>query len=190
MGTPPVVSTKPQPIAVGVPGNPEIDQLLAEMNAALTAAGIDTSKASAYELTLMPSTPTQAVAIPPRAYWPSIIYTLKTAVMPLRNKLGFPLRFRGYRPPDYNEAVGGKPGSRHQWFQALDISVVDGSVAKSTALALEAARIFNNHGKELKMGLGVYGTQEDPTHVHIDTGHQRRTWREARYWISRAQQVS
>lgn len=180
----------PDPLAVGVPGkDPEIDALLEEMDAYFREAGIDTSKMSAYEVTLMRKTPSKAVAIPPRAYWGRMRRTLAEVVMPLRNQLGFKFRFGGYRPKDYNAAVGGASGSRHMYFEGVDIRPDPYTGENRRALALAGAQMWNAAPKSLKMGLGVYG-KNTPSNIHVDTGYSRRRWRDAKHWTDKARRVS
>mgnify|MGYP005990377521 FL=1 len=175
--------TPPTPIAVGKSTEGQISGLLAEMDAFFESQGIDTSKASAREVTLMPSV--NAHAIPPRAYWPRMAATIKNAVLPIRSTLGLPLALRGYRPPDYNEAVGGSAKSRHMWFEAVDIRPIPYTGENRRRLALAGAALHNAKGTQLKMGLGVYG-DKTPSNIHVDTGYKRRVWRDAQAWKNKA----
>lgn len=171
----------PTPIAVGRPDDPKVAPLLAEMDELFRAEGIDTAVVSAAEVTTMPKAPGQPVAIPPRDYWSRMAGTLRDVFMPLRRALGVPLSVRGYRPPSYNRAVGGAGGSRHQAFEALDIRISGdaNTVAKRRELVDRAAEIYRDRGRDLKMGFGIYGKLPSPSHIHVDTGHQRRTWGDA-----------
>ena len=135
---------------------------------------------NAEEVTRMPKAPGQPVAIPPREFWPRMARTLRETFMPLRLAVGMPLSVRGYRPPDYNEAVGGAPRSRHQWFEAIDLRVVGGSLADRQRLALAAAALYVENGRAEKLGFAVY---KDTLTVHFDTGFRQRTWGEADHWI-------
>lgn len=171
----------PTPIAVGSPSDPEVSGLLEEMDEYFRSEGIDTGLVSAAEVTQMPKAPGKPSAVPPREYWSRMAMTLREVFMPLRASLGVPLAVRGYRPTDYNEAVGGAKGSRHQAFEALDIRISGdaNTSAKRRELVDHAARIYSDRGRELKMGFGVYGKLPAPQHIHVDTGHQRRTWGDA-----------
>lgn len=187
----PATGGKPQPIAVGLPSDPEVGALLAEMDALFESYGVDTSLMSAREVTRMPKAQNQASAIPPRAYWKRMAKTLRDVVMPLRLEMGIPFQLRGYRPPDYNEAVGGVAGSRHQWFEGLDIylSGPQNTAANRRLLGLRSAQLFLAKGNALKMGFGAYGAPT-PSNVHLGTGYSKRTWREAGHYIAKAQTVS
>lgn len=157
-------SAWPKPIVVGHPGkNTEVDAELALMAKVFEAYGVDLSMVTPREVTTMPKAPGGPVAIPPRMYWPAMAMTLVHGFMPLRKQLGAPISLRGYRPQDYNAAVGGTKCSRHQGFDAIDMR----AGAKTKALALLAAEMFIQHGAEYRMGLGVYGWP-NPSVVHID----------------------
>ena len=41
--------------------------------------------------------------------------------------------------------------------------------------------MFVDRGDELQMGFGVYG--KSAPSVHFDTGYDKRTWRDAQYWL-------
>jgi hypothetical protein len=175
----------PEPIAVGDPESPEIAALLDEMNRFFRSRGIDTTKASAREVTILPRSPLGHAAIPPRAYWPRMANTIANFLLPLRARLGIPLRLSGYRPPEYNATVSGSPRSRHMWFEALDVRPIPYTGDERRRLALEAARLHNERGASLKAGLGVYGPIT-PSNIHIDTGWKARTWRDAAAWKAKA----
>lgn len=170
----------PTPIAVGDRSSGDVAALLRELDALLRDAGAG-GFLSAAEVTEMPKTPGRKVAIPPREYWPRMVATVREVFVPIRQAMGVPLAVRGYRPPDYNRAVGGTKKSRHQAFEALDIRLVgDGDTAdRRRELARRAAQIYASRGRELKMGLGIYGFPT-PNTVHVDTGHQRRVWGDTR----------
>ena len=174
------VRALPAPIIVGDPKNPDVASLLMEMEDLFRAQGVDLSVVTAEEVTRMPKAPGQPVAIPPREFWPRMAQTLRLVFMPLRAAMGKPLSLRGYRPADYNAAVDGAPGSRHQWFEGFDIRVVDGTAADRRRLATLAAQMYAERGAEYQMGLGIY---KDTLTVHGDTGYDQRTWGEADYWV-------
>ncbi len=151
------------PISVGNPGEVRIASLLSEIDALLQDAGV--LDFSARELTTMPEAPGRPVAIPDRRDWPSLVQIAKIA-QKIRDQVG-PLNVRGYRPSDYNAAVGGAPGSRHQWGQAIDFKISgksDADRVEVLRLALETAA----SRPELRMGIGAYGSP--PRTVHIDAG--------------------
>ena len=168
------------PIAVGMPSDPEIAELLEEMDALFVSEGVDLDLVDAREVTTMPKAPGQPVAIPPRKWWPAMVGTIVWAYQPIREALGLPLMVRGYRPPSYNEAVGGADCSRHQAFEGLDLYVdhAHASPAARRELARLGAKLFVDHGNALKMGFGAYG-YPNPSNIHVDVGHKRRTWRDA-----------
>lgn len=178
----------PVPIAIGVPGkDSEIDALLEEMTELFEGRGIDTSIITPLEVTIMPKTPTKSVAIPPKSEWKKMAATIVKGFMPLREAMGIPLAVRGYRPADYNRAVGGASKSRHVHNEALDIRPAKGhfDAEHRRKLALEAAKLYLDRGELCKIGFGVYG-RRTPTNIHIDVGYRQRTWGEARHWIDEA----
>lgn len=182
---------EPEPIAVGQPGDPEIASLLDEMRTMFRDAGINTDQLSPYEVTVMPKTPNKTVAIPPREFWPRMVQTLVNVVQPLRTRMGIPFMLRGYRPPDYNAAVGGASNSRHIYFEGVDIYLVgpENTSQNRRKLALEAARIYLQAPSSLRMGFGAYG-KPSPSNIHVDTGWKKRTWREAPYYIQQVKAVT
>lgn len=177
----------PEPLLVGSRSEPRICALLDEMAALFAEHGVDGTLVRPIEVTCMRKSPGRAIAIPPRSTWPRMATTLREVFVPLRRRLGVPLSLVGYRPPDYNAAVGGKPGSRHQAFQAIDIRVVKDHATpeRRRALALEAAALFIARGRPLRMGLGVYGCPT-PGNIHVDTGWARRTWNDAPHFLDQA----
>ncbi len=174
-----------KPIAVGDPSDPEIAELLEELNSFLVQGGMNPSTFSARELTTMGKAPGKPVAIPPRHMWASMARTIREIVQPIRDAMGIPLRAGAYRDRTYNAAVGGAPNSRHIFFQAVDLRPVDGTTESKRKLAMLAAGIYKQRGRELSMGFGAYG-RPTPGNIHVDTGFQRRTWRDAQHYIARA----
>jgi hypothetical protein len=188
-GAPPAIGPwgegdKPWPIWEGREDNPETAALLQEMDDYFASyGGIDLNLIDAREVTLLRKWGRHA--IPPREYWPRMAATIRYGFMPIRRALkGEIIITSAYRPPDYNEKVKGKPGSRHQWFEALDMVAPTGMANQQ---ALLAARMWLEYGEKMRMGLGVYGSPGSATNIHIDTGSNQRTWREADYWIERVQ---
>lgn len=173
----------PLPIAVGQAHDPDIAPLLDQMDAEFRAYGVNLNWIDAAEVTLMRET-NGYHAIPPRAYWPRMAATIRYGFQPIRQALGEPIILTSaYRPPDYNEAVGGASGSRHMFFEALDMVT-----ERANMQALLAAQLWLNQGQRLRMGLGVYGNPGAASNIHIDTGHDQRAWREAQYWINQVRQ--
>jgi len=106
--------------------------------------------------------------------------------------MGQPFSLRGYRPADYNDAVGGAEQSRHQDFGGLDIYLVapNNTSQDRQRLALEAARYFVQWGGKIGMGFGAYG-QPTPSNIHIDVGRSKpATWESAQFYIDKVGQVA
>jgi hypothetical protein len=187
----PSAKGKPKPIAVGKRGDPTIEALLAEMGVMFRDAGINTQQISPAEVTVMPKTPGPAYAIPPRHLWSRMVQTLVTVVQPMRTELGFPMSYRGYRPPDYNKAVEGARNSRHIYFEGVDVRPAGAAntSANRRLLALTAARMYLTLPKALKMGFGAYGAPT-PSNIHVDTGFSHRDWREADHYIAQVADVA
>ncbi len=176
------VGEPPRALIAGPASDPEIAALLAEIDDMLDSAGVG-KYTSAKELTVMPKAPGRPFAIPPRALWPNIIPTMQR-IQELRETLGYPLIFRGYRDPSYNKAVGGASGSLHQWFSGVDMYVKDGGTTRKRQLGRETAKLYLKYGTQDNMGFGAYG-EPTPSNTHIDTGWKKRTWRDAQYYINR-----
>lgn len=182
-----------KPIAVGPKDDPEIAALLQEMADTWAGLGVDLSVITPREFTKLRKTPEQVSAIPPRAAWPTFASMIREVYMPIRQEFGKPIRIlNGYRPEDYNRAVGGeeyvpgeKRGSAHMYpYGALDLESVDGADSERQRLALIAAKFHNERGKDLRIGLGVYGLA-DPS-VHVDMGYSFRDWKDADHWKAKA----
>lgn len=179
----------PDPIAVGFEDDPEIDALVREMQDEFVSRGVDLNVISVAEVTRMRKAPGGPLAIPPRSWWPKMARTITEVYMPLRYEAGVPFNITsGYRPPDYNKAVTCERevngecvewsrGSRHQGFEAIDFVPASGA----DAIARSAAHLYLQRGRDLKMGLGIYGWPA--TRLHIDTGHKRRTWENTRRYL-------
>jgi hypothetical protein len=174
------------PEIAGDPGDPALQSYLDALDRYLQFEGIDLNVVNAVDLTTMPRAPGDPVAIPPMDLWPNIIPTVKLYLR-LRDRLGLPMNVRGYRPPDYNDAVGGSDRSTHQWFSALDIRIDEGANTRDNRyrMGIEAAKLYEDFGIPLDMGFGIYG--EDVANVvHIDTLRNRpTTWEDARTWLQR-----
>ncbi len=171
------------PVAVGMPDDAAIAPLLAELTTYLAQQGVRTDLFSARELTTMPKAPGRPVAIPARAYWPNMVRTLVGAVQPVRLAMAMPFSVRAYRAPDYNAAVGGSEGSRHQDFSAMDIRLAaDATPAQRRKLAQWFGDLWKTKGASLRMGFGVYN-HPGHVHVHVDTGHEERKWEDAKHYV-------
>ncbi len=185
----------PEALAVGPANDPEIAALLTEMRDVFASGGVNLNWITPEEVTQLHKKGYAGQhAIPPRDYWPRMVQTIRTVFMPIREAYGAPIKItNGYRPPFYNLLVTktkekplGNPGSRHQWFEALDAIPVEEGAEPRQELGLLAAKIWVTRGAELKMGIGVYAPREWPAGLHFDTGSQKRKWADSRYWINQA----
>jgi len=160
-------------LASGDPKDPEIAALLIEFDDYLSSNGAG-KYTCAEEFFQMPEAPRidgrRPVAIAPRNLWPNAIPTLR-AFDDLRAQWGRPLPIRGYRPVDYNAAVGGAPRSIHQWGGAIDIKLKQAGYTASERqdFAVLAAR-YTLDNPAAQWGFGVYN--DPPTTVHLDTARQ------------------
>jgi len=119
---------------------------------------------------------------PMRTTWPAMVPTLILAEM-LRRELGHPLAVgSGYRPADYNSAVGGATNSQHLHNRAMDIDLpsAHATTAHRVAFADAVGRLWHEYGDALRMGIGVY--EKNPRRIHIDTGYRARFWEREHAW--------
>jgi len=176
-------------LASGDPKDPNIDALLIEFDDYLSSNGAG-KYTCAEEFFQMPEAPRidgrRPVAIAPRNLWPNAIPTLR-AFDDLRAQWGRPLPIRGYRPVDYNAAVGGAPRSIHQWGGAIDIKLKQAGYTASERqdFAVLAAR-YTLDNPAAQWGFGVYN--DPPTTVHLDTGYKRRSWENGAKYLDLARQ--
>lgn len=126
------------------------------------------------------------VAIPHASLIPGMAYTVAECILPIEETMGRKLELRGYRPPAYNRAVGGAKRSRHIWAHAFDVRLRRGQSETKEEwanarrkLAEVTVGFWLDYGRELNMGVGVYGTKRQPNHVHIDAGWRSRLWKHA-----------
>ena len=155
--------------------NPTLDVDLAALDAYLDKAGV--KHFSAKEITHLNSARAgePVHAVPPADLWPNIRLTLLAADA-IRAKYGAPVVVvSGYRPPKYNERVGGEPASYHMRFGALDIRPAKGC---GTAEAYDAfaaicedccVALANAVGGDVHTGVGRYPSP-GKRWVHIDVG--------------------
>jgi len=140
-----------------------------ELQALFDAAGVQHFRAQRF-LTLRQ---TGEVVTMPDAYADAAVRVCQLADT-LRNRYGAPVRLaNGYRPPDYNAAVGGAPKSQHIFGAAVDLDPLDGREAEFQALA---AQLWLENPDQLA-GLGVYNGGR----IHLDVPNApgvaaRRSW--------------
>jgi uncharacterized protein YcbK (DUF882 family) len=107
-------------------------------------------------------------AVPPDAFWPNIVPTLKTIrdeVIPVIGPLEAQSVFRG---PAINRCIKGASQSTHLRFQAIDMRPVK-SVTRAQ-LIQKLCKLHAEKGKFFNMGLGIYRG----TRFHIDTAGYRK----------------
>ena len=103
---------------------------------------------------------------PSPSLWPNVVSTLRL-VDELADALGGDVTITSsYRSPEYNRNVGGKIGSFHLVFNALDIQVS----GKSPQSVYNTLLAWRNQGR-FRGGLGLYST-----FVHVDTRGSNATW--------------
>lgn len=86
----------------------------------------------------------------------------------LRDFLGEPIHINsGYRTPEYNKKVGGKPASKHMLAQAADITVKS-KTPKQLAAIIEK---LIAEKKLLFGGIGIY-----PGFLHVDVRKTKARW--------------
>jgi uncharacterized protein YcbK (DUF882 family) len=92
----------------------------------------------------------------------------------IREELDEPVRcLSGYRPPLYNDCIGGAESSMHMFFRALDLQPVDLKLYEEFEDICES--IINTYRDNSIAGFGRY---RQDRFVHIDTNHyhRQRTW--------------
>lgn len=63
---------------------------------------------------------------PNKEQWMNLFAIRDNVLNPLREKFGKPIRITsGFRTPELNKAVGGKPTSQHTKGEAVDITAID-----------------------------------------------------------------
>jgi hypothetical protein len=110
-----------------------------------------------------------AFAVPPREAWPAIVPTLRVIRDDVVPRVGPVEVVSGFRTEVYNARADGAKGSRHKWFEAVD--VVPEERWERDALHVVLLDLWTTDGPSTKMGLGLYGG----TRFHIDT-HRHRKW--------------
>jgi len=110
-----------------------------------------------------------AFAVPPRKAWPGIVPTLQVLrdhVIPASGPVEV---VSGFRTERYNARAGGAKGSRHKWFEAVD--VVPRRTWARSELHRALLSVWRRRGPSTSLGLGLYGG----TRFHVDT-HRHRRW--------------
>jgi Peptidase M15 len=175
-----------KPIAVGEAGDPIIAPLVAEIQQNWDAAGIPRSLMTPQQFYVMTKAPHvdgpdpdhekgPILAIAPRATWERTMEFLHDVVMPIFADIeahhGSRSLYRvgGYRPADYNDAVGGADASRHVDGDALDIIPIKAVPTNNDLLLMAIARFVVKH-PDAPIGFGAYAGNG-----HVDIGG-RRHW--------------
>lgn len=165
-GAPEPIADEPTPIAEPV-------SWLEELQAQLDAAGV--TRFTAKELTWLPKAKPPKHDEPPRELWPDLIKVAEVA-QAIRELYGEPLWVStAWRPPWYNQAVGGSKGSAHQFAAAADLNVMPGDRTPERTKRLEqaGATVWRNDNRA--RGFGVYRGSR----IHIDVYGRKRSWGEA-----------
>lgn len=96
------------------------------------------------------------------------VIVLANNLQVLRDYLNEPIHINsGYRTPEYNKKVGGKPASKHMVAQAADITVKS-KTPKQLAVIIEK---LIAEGKMKQGGLGTY-----PGFNHYDVRGNKARW--------------
>lgn len=108
-------------------------------------------------------------AAPPRETWGAIVPTLKVVRDDVVPVVGPVEVVSAWRTETYNAKAGGSAGSRHKWFEAVDLQPQRSW--ERTALHDRLLELWRTRGPKVRMGLGLY----DFTRFHVDT-HRHRRW--------------
>ncbi|MCB9766377.1 MAG: hypothetical protein H6739_41765 [Alphaproteobacteria bacterium] len=110
-----------------------------------------------------------AFAMPPRDMWSEMVPTLQVLRDEVIPRVGPVEVLSAFRTERYNARAGGASGSRHKWFEAVDVVPVQPwtrSRLHETLLDL-----WSTAGPADAMGLGLYSG----VRFHVDT-HRFRRW--------------
>jgi uncharacterized protein YcbK (DUF882 family) len=107
-------------------------------------------------------------AVPPQHLWPNMVDTLKLLDRFIIPAVGPISVVSGFRSSTYNRLAGGARRSQHLQFSALD--VIPTLEVDRSSLHSKLLQLWNVHGRQLNMGLGLYSG----TRFHIDTGGYRK----------------
>jgi len=178
-------------LIAGSRSDPEVEAALSEMQDYLTSHGVKNYVTAAEFCTLPKGKPVvkgkRPVAVPPRNLWPNTVQTL-LVFDKIREEWGRPITIRGYRPRDYNKAVGGSKRSIHQWAGAVDCKIQNYTRPEREQFALLVASFVIDNPDE-KMGFGVYSEGMPVKTVHFDTGWQQRSWEDRIRFCSQSSRV-
>lgn len=184
------VSTVGKPIVVGPPSSPLVAPYLALLAKEFLEAGVDIELITPLALTVMSKAPKQQgerpVAIPPQNMWEGLaqIAAIDSQIAH-QGLMDIPSRFTGYRPKDYNQAVGGAPKSRHIYGDAIDWWLTKPNAADRERLRTAVARYVVTHkNASYGFGFGVYTND-----IHLDIGRKAGTvvtWEQGKKYIDKA----
>lgn len=105
--------------------------------------------------------------VPPRAFWPRIVPTLRFIRAEVRPRVGPVAAVSGYRNPLLNRCAGGAPRSAHTGFWGVDLVPVAG-IDRETLFERLCA-LHRELGPAARFGLGFYGG----VRFHVDTKSYR-----------------
>jgi len=107
-------------------------------------------------------------AMPAREQWEAILPTLAFIQEHIEPQFGPVEVVSAFRTPDFNAAAGGSNGSRHKYFEALDLVPIEPIRRARLHAKLEA--LHSEQGEAHRLGLGLY----ENTRFHVDTWKLRR----------------
>jgi hypothetical protein len=204
------VNTIGKPIVVGEASDPNVAPYLASLATTFINHGVNIQRVSPFALTVMTKAPltdgpdpgsdkSRPVAIPPTEMWEGLA-TVAGIVSQVISQIvinGEHLVWRvtGYRPKDYNAAVGGAPKSRHIYGDAIDVWLPTSLIANGSATQKTEARerlrmafaryiVAHQNTSGLGFGFGVYTND-----IHIDIGRKKGTivtWEQGAKYINKA----
>lgn len=117
------------------------------------------------------------LSVPPKRIWCNMRDTIILADH-IRHIWGSPVEVNsGYRPREYNRAVGGAEKSRHVTFRALDLHPKNNKVGDFTKLCDHVILTLREFG-EYSIGYGRYewGVHLDVKHVSNYEYRNQRDW--------------
>lgn len=197
-----------KPIVVGEATDPAVAPWLVQLTTDFITAGVNVERVKPFSLVVMTKAPltdgpdsdndkTRPVAIPPQNMWEGFHTVAAIVDQTLSQSLepsGIGTRLTGYRPKDYNAAVGGAPNSRHIYGDAIDVWL-SYAIIKAGGQKLKDAReilrmafaskiVSMSKSSGLGFGFGVYTND-----IHIDVGRKAGTivtWEQGKKYIDKA----